>query len=60
MSVDEGARLVLDFQGCATVGKVRIGGGSYSGIIDAARFPGYISGLGSFKVIPKPTVIVIR
>ena len=60
VSVDEGARLVLDFQGCATVGKVRIGGRSYSGIIDAARFPGYISGLGSFKVIPKPTVIVIR
>lgn len=60
VSVDEGARLVLDFQGCATVGMVRIGGRSYSGIIDAARFPGYISGLGSFKVIPRPTVIVIR
>ena len=60
VSVDDGARLDLDFEGCATVGRVCIGGHSYSGIIDAARFPGYISGRGSFKVIPKPTVIVIR
>lgn len=53
VSVAEGAKLTLDFQGAARVSKLVLGDEEViDGIISAATHPDYISGTGSLEVVP--------
>lgn len=60
VDVSEGATLRLDYTGTSRVGKVRLGGRPFSGVISAATHPEYISGDGSLYVKPEPFAIIIR
>ena len=60
VDVSEGATLRLDYSGTGNVGKVRLGGRSFSGVISASTHPEYISGDGVLYVKPEPFAIIIR
>lgn len=60
ISVAEGARLEVGFSGTNTVRGLRLGNTRLKGIVDVADHPGYLSGSGTFKVVPWGTVISLR
>ncbi len=60
ISVADGAFLRLDFEGTNRVDRVRLGGQSAMGIIDAASYPDFICGDGALETLAKGTVILFR
>ena len=60
IEVAEGAKLALDYIGTNTVGEVRLGERSVSGVIDASRFPQFLNGPGVLYCVPKGLVLQLR
>ena len=60
IEVASGARLHLDYQGVIDVKRVRYGGQECQGVISAARYPSFVTGVGSMFVTPKGTAIFIH
>ena len=60
MSVAEGARLEVGFEGTNTVRELKLGGVEIKGVVDVADYPEYLSGQGVFNVVPWGTVISVR
>ncbi len=60
LNLAETSRVILDFPTTQRIARVTIGGTSYTGIVDANRFPDNFEGIGAFDVRPRGTVIIIR
>ena len=60
IEVADGGKLCLDYNGCLTLAKARIGGVSLSGEISSARYPDLVSGPGVVFVQPKGLVLTVR
>ena len=60
ISVAEGAFLRLDFEGTNRVDRVRLGGRSAVGIIDATSYPDFICGDGALEALAHGTTILFR
>ncbi len=60
ISVSAGAKLALDFSGTVKVGRLRIAGRNYSGIVDASTVPGVITGQGAFEVKTRGMILILR
>lgn len=60
VSVAEGARLEVGFEGTNTVRELKLGGVEIKGVVDVADYPEYLSGQGVFNVVPWGTVISVR
>ena len=60
VDVTSGSKLHLDFDGMGTVGKVRLGGASRSGVISSERFPDFVTGPGCLYVEPRGAVLIFR
>lgn len=60
INVAQGAKLRLDYPGTQTVGKLRLAGRAYSGLVRAADHPESLSGDGALYVPPKGTTVIIR
>ena len=59
IKVANGARLELDFTGTNTVKRVKLGGHSVIGVVNAKTHPEFISGLGSLKATEQPGGLII-
>ena len=60
IEVADGAKLALDYIGTNTVERIRLGGRSVSGVIDASRFPQFLSGPGALNCEPKGTLLLVK
>lgn len=60
ISVAEGARLEVNFEGTNTVRALRLGGVALEGIVRAEDHPQYLAGAGCFNVVPTGTAIFFR
>ena len=60
IEVMSGAKLSLDYLGTITVGEVRLGERSVSGVIQASKYPQFLSGAGALYCIPKGTMLMLR
>jgi hypothetical protein len=60
ISVAEGARLELDFEGVLPVAGVTLGGAARSRVIDATTYPGFVTGTGALYTSAKGTLISVR
>ena len=60
ISVAEGARLRVDFEGTNKVDVLRLGGHKVKGYIDVADWPEYLSGRGCFLVEPKGLLMIVK
>ena len=56
----EDSRLRLDFDGEITIGTVTHGNRCYSGIIDAATCPEFVSGRGSIRALSEGTMLIFK
>ncbi len=56
----EDSRLRLDFDGEITIGTVSHGNRCYSGIIDAATYPEFVSGRGSIRAVSEGTILIFK
>lgn len=59
ISVSAGAKLALDFSGTVKVGRLRIAGRNYSGIVDASVAPGVLSGQGKIEVEQHGVMLIV-
>ena len=60
ITVASGARLVLDYPGTIKVRRLKLGGVSKVGIVNAATDPDYIGGIGSIEVVPSGITVNFR
>lgn len=60
ITVAEGAKLNLDFQGKITTRTLKLGGTGCIGTVSAATHPDYITGDGEIEVEPHGTVLIFR
>ena len=60
IEVTAGARLQLDYPGCLRVDRLKLGGRSVHGIVDAQHYPEFISGLGSIEVPRHGLIMVVE
>ena len=60
IEVAEGAKLSLDYLGTIPVGEVRLGDRSVSGVIQASKYPQFLSGAGTLYCVPKGTMLMLR
>jgi hypothetical protein len=59
IDVAEGAELALDFPGTLKIGRLRIAGRKYKGLVSAADLPECVSGQGSLLVEQKSGLYII-
>ena len=59
VKVADGSRLELDFTGTNTVKRLRLGGRSVVGVVNAKTHPKFISGLGSLKALEQPGLCIL-
>lgn len=57
---DPAATLRLDFAGTLELGRLRLGGHSLEGMIDASHPSGRVTGPGAIYVTPKGTIVILR
>ena len=60
IEVAEGAKLNLDFVGTLPSGIVRLGARTYTGTIDAAGFPDFVTGTGALEAKSEGTLVIVR
>jgi hypothetical protein len=60
VSVADGTKIRLDFDGTRRVKAVRLGGGRVFGTIDASSYPQYIEGRGAFEALEVGTIMSFR
>lgn len=60
ISVTDGARLELDFEGVLPVAGVTLGGAARSRLIDATTYPEFVAGTGALYSPAKGTLISVR
>lgn len=60
VQISKDAKLRLDFEGQIQLESFGYGKGHRSGVINAERFPEFISGEGSFYVEPKGLVLIVK
>lgn len=61
ISVSDGARLRLDFNGVRKIRGLRLGGTEVlSGTIGAEDYPGYLEGVGRLQIVPSGTMLYLR
>ena len=60
LTLGDTARLRLDYAGTNTIKRLRIGGKSVSGLIDASHPSGLVSGPGCIYVPPYGTMVLLR
>ena len=60
VNVASGAKLRLDYPGTQTIGKLRLAGRAYSGLVRAADHPESLLGDGALYVPPKGIAVTIR
>ena len=58
--VAEGARLETDFAGTNTIRGLRLGDVRCAGFVRAADYPEYLSGTGTFKIVPRGATVSFR
>lgn len=60
ITVSGGGKMRLDYNGCLSLSKVRIGGKTFSGEISADKYPDYFCGPGMLFVSPAGLVVTLR
>ncbi|MDO5320313.1 MAG: hypothetical protein Q4G65_16925 [bacterium] len=60
ITLDDTARLRLDYDGVLPLHRLRLGGHRVSGMVDASHPSGLVSGIGSIYVKPFNTIIIFR
>ena len=58
LAVENGAKLRLDFTGTLQLRQLKLGGHSVSGIVDASRFPEFLSGPGA--LFSRPLMVIVK
>ena len=58
--VADGARLETDFAGTNTVRGLRLGNVRCTGFVSPADYPEYLSGTGTFKIVPRGAAVSFR
>jgi hypothetical protein len=60
ITVSGGGKMRLDYNGCLSLSKVRIGGKTFTGEISADKYPDYFCGPGMLFVSPAGLVVTLR
>ena len=60
IEVAEGARLETDFVGTNTIRSLRLGNVRCTGFVSPADYPEYLSGTGTFKIVPRGASVSFR
>lgn len=60
LTVRDGAKLALDYDGKVVVGSLSLGGTRVSGTVSAKTHPAYLTGMGEIEVKPLGGILIIR